>query len=338
MKKMICLTMVVLALLSFGCGPEPSGAGGEKEPPHASYTAEDSRGKKIAFAEKPTRIVCGFVFADEVLLDLVAHDRIAALDKWVHDEGLSSAVQEAADVKTVIEMNTESIVAQRPDLILMPEGSRGDLAATLEDMGFRVYVYKNARRLGDVEGMIRSIAAAVGEKERGEILIEGFQRDMEQVKNMKKPGDPKEKALLFLRFGAIGGEGTVYHDALTALGFYDCYNEIRKVSAIAQSSSSILSKEEVIQANPDVFLLARWTQGDAYKDSETQLRDIYEDAAYANVSAVKNRRAYIFPQRYVNCLSHHAGKNLLELAKMLEAAPTGEMLSPADAGGERKAL
>lgn len=331
MKKMICLTMVVLALASFGCVPAPSGAGGGASTP-AAYTAEDSRGKTITFAEKPTRILCGFVFADEVLLDLVAHDRIAALDKWIHDEGLSSAVQEAADVKTVIEMNTESIVAQRPDLILMPEGSRGDLAATLEDMGFRVYVYKNARRLGEVESMIRSIAAAVGERERGDALIEGFQKDMAQVKHMKKPGDPREKALLFLRFGAIGGEGTVYHDALTALGFYDCYNEVRKVSAIAQSSSSILSKEEVIQANPDVFLLARWTQGDAYKDSEAQLRDIYEDAAYANVSAVKNRRAYIFPQRYVNCLSHHAGKNLLELAKLLEAAPAGEMPRPVDVG------
>ena len=337
MKKMICLTMFLLSLAAFGCVHAPSGAGGGASTP-AAYTAEDSRGKTITFAEKPTRIRCGFVFADEVLLDLVAHDRIAALDKWVHDEGLSSAVREAADVKPVIEMNTESIVAQRPDLILLPEGYRGDLAATLEDMGFRVYVHKNARRLGEVESMIRSIAAAVGESERGEVLIEAFQKDMAQVKHMKKPGDPKEKALLFLRFGAIGGEGTVYHDALTALGFYDCYNEIRKVSAVAQASSSILSKEEVIQANPDVFLLARWTQGDAYKDSEAQLREMYEDAAYENVSAVKNRRAYIFPQRYVNCLSHHAGKNLLTLAKMLEAAPTGEMLSPADAGGERKAL
>ncbi len=337
MKKMVCLTMVVLALASFGCVPAPSGAGGGASTP-AAYTAEDSRGKTITFAEKPTRILCGFVFADEVLLDLVAHDRIVALDKWVHDEGLSSAVQEAADVKPVIEMNTESIVAQRPDLILLPEGYRGDLAATLEDMGFRVYVHKNARRLGEVESMIRSIAAAVGESERGEVLIEAFQKDMAQVKHMKKPGDPKEKALLFLRFGAIGGEGTVYHDALTALGFYDCYNEIRKVSAVAQASSSILSKEEVIQANPDVFLLARWTQGDAYKDSEAQLREMYEDAAYESVSAVKNRRAYIFPQRYVNCLSHHAGKNLLTLAKMLQDAPAGGVLSPADDGGGKKAL
>lgn len=333
MKKWIWL--LLLSLAAFGCGPAPPSSGGEgaANDGGGTYTATDSRGKKLTFAEKPTRIVSGFVFADEVLLDLVPHDRIAGLDKWVHDEGLSSAAQEAADVKTVIEMNTESIASLKPDLILMPNSSRGDLVATLEDMGFRVYVYQNARRLGEVEEMIRSIASAVGEKERGEVLIADFQKDMEKVKGMKKPGDPKEKALLFLRFGAIGGEGTVYHDVLTALGFYDCYNEVRKVSAIAQASSSILSKEEVIQANPDVFLLARWTQGDAYKDSEAQLRDIYGDAAYANVSAVKNRRAYIFPQRYVNCLSHRAGKNLLELAKILAAAPAGEAPRPVAAGG-----
>lgn len=335
MKKWICLLLLLFSLAAFGCGPAPSGSGGEGAAKEggSSYTAADSRGKTLSFSEKPTRIVSGFVFADEVLLDLVSHDRIAGLNKWVHDEGLSSAAQEAADVKTVIEMNTESIASLKPDLILMPNASRGDLVATLEDMGFRVYVYKNARRLGEVEEMIRSLASAVGEKERGEVLIADFQKDMEKVKGMKKPGDPKEKALLFLRFGAIGGEGTVYHDALTALGFYDCYNEVRKVSAIAQASSSILSKEEVIQANPDVFLLARWTQGDAYKDSEAQLRDIYEDAAYANVSAVKKRRAYIFPQRYVNCLSHRAGKNLLELAKILAAAPAGEATPPVAAGG-----
>ena len=333
MKKWICL--LLLSLAAFGCGPAPSPSGGEgaANDGGGAYTATDSRGKKLTFSEKPTRIVSGFVFADEVLLDLVSHDRIAGLDKWVHDEGLFSAAQEAADVKTVIEMNTESIASLKPDLILMPNASRGDLVATLEDMGFRVYVYQNARRLGEVEEMIRSLASAVGEKERGEVLIADFQKDMEKVKGMKKPGDPKEKALLFLRFGAIGGEGTVYHDALTALGFYDCYNEVRKVNAIAQASSSILSKEEVIQANPDVFLLARWTQGDAYKGSEAQLKDIYEDAAYANVSAVKNRRAYIFPQRYVNCLSHRAGKNLLALANILAAAPAGEAPRPVAAGG-----
>ena len=282
------------------------------------YTVKDARGKEIVFAQKPQRIVSGFVFADEVVLDLVEHSRIAGMDKWGHDAELSSAFKESEDVKTVIEMNTESIAAVHPDLVLMPNTMRPELLDALEDMKIRVYVYQNARLLKDIPDMITSIAAAVGEPERGKELVTEFRKDLATVKSMKKPGNPKEKALLFLRFGAIGGKGTIYNDVLTTMGFYDCYNEVRKVSAIAQKTSSILSKEEVVKANPDLFLMALWTQGQAYKDSHAQLQEIYEDPAYATVNAVKNKRAYIFPQRYINSLSHHAGKNMIELAKLLE--------------------
>ena len=64
--------------------------------------------------------------------------------------------------------------------------------------------------------------------------------------------------------------------------------------------------------------MALWTQGGAYDDSKMQLQEMYSDPAFATVNAVKNKRAYIFPQRLVNSLSHHAGKNLIELAKLLK--------------------
>ncbi len=321
MKKIVYILLtIIMGVVLLGCssaqknqaeGTTPKGQQG-------GYTVKDARGKEIVFAQKPQRIVSGFVFADEVVLDLVEHSRIAGMDKWVHDAELSSAFKESEDVKTVIEMNTESIAAVHPDLVLMPNTMRPELLDALEDMKIRVYVYQNARLLNDIPDMITSIAAAVGEPERGKELVTEFRKDMETVKNMKKPGNPKEKALLFLRFGAIGGKGTIYNDVLTTMGFYDCYNEVRKVSAIAQKTSSILSKEEVVKANPDLFLMALWTQGQAYKDSHAQLQEIYEDPAYVTVNAVKNKRAYIFPQRYINSLSHHAGKNMIELAKLLE--------------------
>ncbi len=321
MKRIVyILLFIIVGVVLLGCSSEQKNqtAGNTPRGQQGSYTVKDARGKEIVFAQKPKRIVSGFVFADEVVLGLVEHSRIAGMDKWVHDEELSSASKEAEDVKTIIEMNTESIAAVHPDLVLMPNTMRPELLDALEDMKIRVYVYQNARLLKDIPDMITSIAAAVGEPDRGKELITEFRKDLETVKNMKKPGNPKEKALLFLRFGAIGGKGTIYNDVLTTMGFYDCYNEVRKISAIAQKTSSILSKEEVVKANPDLFLMALWTQGQAYKDSHAQLQEIYEDPAYATVNAVKNKRAYIFPQRYINSLSHHAGKNMIELAKLLE--------------------
>ena len=322
MKRIVYILLLIAIGFIFlsGCSSTQKNQASENSPKEkqSGYTVKDARGKEIVFEKKPQRIVSGFVFADEVVLALVDHSRIAGMDKWVHDEELSSASKEAEDVKTVIEMNTESIAAVHPDLVLMPNTMRPELLDALEDMKIRVYVYQNARLLKDIPDMITSIAAAVGETERGKEMIKEFRKDLETVKNMKKPGNPKEKALLFLRFGAIGGEGTIYHDVLATMGFYDCYNEVRKVSAVARNTSSILSKEEVVKANPDLFLMALWTQGQAYKDSYAQLQEIYEDPAYATVNAVKNKRAYIFPQRYINSLSHHAGKNMIELAKLLE--------------------
>ncbi len=322
MKKIVYILFLIImgVFLLSGCSStqKKQVAGNTPKGQQGGYTVKDARGKELVFAQKPQRIVSGFVFADEVVLGLVEHSRIAGMDKWVHDAELSSASKEAEDVKTIIEMNTESIASVHPDLVLMPNTMRPELLDALEDMKIRVYVYQNARLLKDIPDMITSIAAAVGEPERGKERVAELQKDLETVKNMKKPGNPKEKALLFLRFGAIGGKGTIYNDVLTTMGFYDCYNEVRKVSAIAQKTSSILSKEEVVKANPDLFLMALWTQGQAYKDSYAQLQEIYEDPAYTTVNAVKNRRAYIFPQRYVNSLSHHAGKNMIELAKLLE--------------------
>ena len=184
-------------------------------------SGSDARGKELTFTQKPQRIVCSYVFADEILLDLVSHDRIAGMDRWVHDPELSSAVQEASDVKTVIENNSESIIAVKPDLVLLPSYMKPEMIDSL---------------------------AGVGEKGRGEELVGVLHKDLEKVKTMKKPGNPEEKALMFMRFGAFGGKGTIYNDVLTELGFRDCYNEVREKTLTGQNLRGILSKEEVVRA------------------------------------------------------------------------------------------
>lgn len=317
-KYWIILLAIIILVLQICTGCSDNQAPIKPKDAAVLYKVTDTRGKEISFSQKPRRIVCTYVFADEILLGLVSHDRIAGLDRWVHDPELSSAVAEASDVKTIVENNTESIVKVKPDLVLLPSYVKPEMIASLEDIGLTVYVYQDRRRLYEIPDMIRSMAAAVGEKEKGEELVGILQNDLATLKKMKKPGNPKEKALMFMRFGGYGGKGTIYNDVLTELGFNDCYNDVRKKTSTGQNLNGILSKEEVVKANPDIFLMALWTQGGAYDNSQKQLQEMYEDPAFATVNAVKNRRAYIFPQRFINSLSHHAGKNLIELSKMLQ--------------------
>lgn len=283
----------------------------------ANYVVQDARGEKLSFASKPQRIISSYVYGDEVLLGLVDHKRIAGLSKWVHDPDLSMAAQDAKDVSGIAENNPESILSLKPDLVLLPSSTKPEQIGALEDLGIKVFIYPSASRLDNISDTIRAIGSAVGEPEQAETIIAEMQRKIREVeaKTGKITPEAKKRGLLFLRFGAIGGKGIIFNDILTAAGVEDCYEAVRNTLADKPGTSRILSKEEVVQANPDYIIIATWSQAGAYKAGNAQLKDLYADPALATVTAVKKKQSIVIPQGYVNCLSQHAADSIELLHK-----------------------
>ncbi|EFY05009.1 periplasmic binding protein [Phascolarctobacterium succinatutens YIT 12067] len=247
-----------------------------------------------------------------MLLGLVDHKRIAGLSKWVHDEDLAMGAKEAKDVTKIAESNPEAILALKPDLVLLPDSSKPEQISSLEDVGIKVFVYPAASRLSNIPKTIKAIGGAVGETEQAEKLIAEMQKKISAVEAKVKKMQPEDrkKGLLFLRFGAIGGKGIIFNDIMTAAGVEDCYEAARHTIADKPGTSRILSKEEVVQANPDYIIIATWSQGGAYKAGNAQLEELYADPALATVTAVKKKQAIVIPQGYVNCLSQHAADSV----------------------------
>ena len=155
--------------------------------------------------------------------------------------------------------------------------------------------------------MITTLGQAVGEPERAAQMNRTLAKRLAAVRKKvdKLPAEARERALLLLRFGAIGGKGCIFNDTMTLAGVIDCYNEVRAVDQTLPGMSRILSKEEAVKANPDIIILGSWSQGGAYANSDQQLAELYNDPAYAEVEAIKNKRVIVIPQSYVNCLSQH---------------------------------
>jgi iron complex transport system substrate-binding protein len=314
--KLFNLVPLIVFFIISGCSFQKLPQNSSMSP--LAYTVTDSRGVKITFANNPNRIVSSAVFADEILLDLVDHKHIIGISKWTRDPGLSSDTESTKDIKNDVELNTESILKLNPDLVILPDSSKPEFIASLEDIGLKVYVYKSIARLKEIPDFVREIAMVVNEKEKGEKLIFNMNNKLKKVEEQAKAenkGREKEKAILFLRFGAIGGEGTVYHDVIEAVGYIDSYNLVRK--AVKPGASRILSKEEVILANPDIIILGEWSPTNDYKIGQEQLAEIYQDPAYKTLNAVKNKKAFIISQSLVNCLSHHAGENVAKLYSII---------------------
>ena len=191
-------------------------------------------------------------------------------------------------------------------------GSKPEQISSLEDVGIKVFVYPAASRLSNIPKTIKAIGGAVGEPEQAEKLIAEMQKKISAVEAKVKKMQPEDrkKGLLFLRFGAIGGKGIIFNDIMTAAGVEDCYEAARHTIADKPGTSRILSKEEVVQANPDYIIIGTWSQGGAYKSGNAQLEELYSDPALATVTAVKKKQAIVIPQGYVNCLSQHVADSV----------------------------
>ena len=322
MRRLFFLVLTVLAVVyCSGCAGtvDKQNDAAKKQ----SYVVQDVRGKKLSFESKPQKIISLYVYGDEVLLGLVDHKRIAGLSKWVHDEDLAMGAKEAKYVPQIAESNPEAILALKPDLVLLPDSSKPEQISSLEDVGIKVFVYPAASRLSNIPKTIKAIGGAVGEPEQAEKLIAEMQKKISAVEAKVKKMQPEDrkKGLLFLRFGAleaqidlgigaIGGKGIIFNDIMTAAGVEDCYEAARHTIADKPGTSRILSKEEVVQANPDYIIIATWSQGGAYKAGNAQLEELYADPALATVTAVKKKQAIVIPQGYVNCLSQHAADSV----------------------------
>lgn len=312
LKRIMALLMSVVMLCGlFGCGNENT-----KTSNKVLYKATDARGKTIEFTAKPQRIVSLSLWGDEILLDLVDHKRIAGMDKWVHDPSVSNAVESAKDVKNIVANTSESVLKVDPDLILLASKmANQNTLKTFEDVGRKVFVYDAASNVSEIPTCISSIASAVGEKEQGKKLITKFNADLEKAKEISSARTGKTKALGFLKNGAYGGKGTILYDVLTNAGFVDGYNEVRNTPK-GNDPRGFLSKEEVVKVNPDVIIIGHWNYDGKGLSGTEQLNEMYKDPAYATINAIKNKKAYVVPQKLLVGISHHTGENILELLKI----------------------
>ena len=100
-KSFLLIILTVFVFLVSGCSSITQ-AGKEKT---ASF--KDSTGRIVSIKAKPQRIVSLTLGTDEILLDLVEPERIAALTYLADDRGISFVTEKSRLVKSKIRSNAE---------------------------------------------------------------------------------------------------------------------------------------------------------------------------------------------------------------------------------------
>lgn len=282
-------------------------------PPSGSgYTVTDDAGRTIAIPHKPVRIVSISYGIDEILYDMVDTSRIRAFCRYAGDEDITFITKAARDqVGRTVEDNLESILSAEPDLVFVTLGTGQDMIQSLTDMGIPVYVSLYPKTWDDLTKKIHGIAAAVGEPQRGEAMTEAMNvRRAALIQKLSVIPQGKERSALAFSFsGVVGKKGTLLSDLMKTARI-----DNKALAFPVSGEAAVFTKESVIQANPDVFLLPTWNfNGKSYAHALEE--ELLADPAYADLKAIRNRNLVFVPDRYRYVTSQHAAESLEVLAK-----------------------
>ena len=296
-RQLLYLSCLILSLLLAGCG-------GQEEPAAermGAYQVTDTTGTTMTFKEKPTRIASLSVGTDEILLDLVAADRIQMLTHWADDPSLSNVVDKAKAVPHRFKGGaSESLLSCDPDLILVADYTSAENYQTLRDVGVNVYVYKTPSNLEEIKACIREVAAVVGEREQGEILVQNMERKMEVIQQQLGPIPPeKQKSVLH-----VGATGAYYTPKGT---FRDvCRQALVKdaTGVLDYGQTCLLSQEVIVSLNPDSFVIADWNY-DGKNPPEALRDELLQNQSYSTTTAGKNGSVIAIPAAHLLSCSHY---------------------------------
>lgn len=321
MKKSLQIQLALLAAAAIalsGCGVKnvSQKANGE------SYVVTDSTGIQVTIPGKPKRILGESASIDTMLLGVVTADHLLGVTEADRDPAISYIAGDVKDISVTIPLtglSMEIVTQARPDLIVASTYTDGNKLRMYKDLGIPVVVIDGPKSIGQVKDDVRIIAAAVGEKERGENVVKEMDRQLTEIdETLAKRTDKKPVVYLVSQMTRYGGPGSMFHELLTRARLE---NAIEKAGG---ANGQAISPELIVKTDPDMLFVSTDRSSDItgaakYRD------DFLANPAIASMRAAKN--IHPVDDRYI----YAASQNCVYAIKAMANAAYGNVF---DMSGE----
>jgi iron complex transport system substrate-binding protein len=249
---------------------------------------------------KPTRIVSLDLCADQLLIELVERERIAAVTHLAADPQYS-AIWEKAKGIPITRGAAEDVLRLRPELILAGPFGVAPTVGLLRRLQRNVIVVPLASNLDGVRSAVRAVAAAVGENARGEAMVAAFDRRLAELPTASQPKKPT--AVIYQVGGAVSIAGDLADAALAAAGFRN------KAAEYRLTRSGQVPLELLAASPPDLLVLT--SAADEYRTV------VSDNLRHPVLGLLRQRRPFIHvPWRLWQCGTPHIADAIVRLAEV----------------------
>jgi iron complex transport system substrate-binding protein len=206
----------------------------------------------LSGAAKPQRIVSMNLCTDQLLMMLVAPERIASISALSLDPH-SSYMSDSAAGHQINHGRSEEILPLKPDLVLASGYAARPAVELLRRLGHRVEVLPMATDIAGIRRNISQLASLVGEEKRGEQLIQQMDAKIRRVTTRFSGAAPK--AIFYQPRGYTSGKDTLQDEALRLAGW-------RNVAAeIGVKGYSSIGLEDLLLAQPQQIFTSSYAPG-----------------------------------------------------------------------------
>ena len=197
------------------------------------------------------RIVSLNLCTDQILLDLVPRERIAALSFLAADATMSPRVADAKGIP-LVRGAAEEVLAFDPDLILAGTYSTPATVSLLERLGRRVVKVPMASNFEEIRLAVRLMADAVGEPERGRALISQFDRRLAEA---TVPAGGARPTIVSMQVNSLAsGPGSLLDEVFAAAGYRNMARDAEAAGKLGPAGR--LPLETLLLSPPDLIVLA----------------------------------------------------------------------------------
>lgn len=200
----------------------------------------------------PERIICLTEETTEALYLMGEEHRIVGISAYTMRP--ERAKREKTKVSAFINARIDKILSLKPDLVLAFSDMQADIVRDLIKEGVTVHCF-NHRSIAETLQMIKTLAALIGQPEKGEQLVQQLSDNLRRIEQSASTLNKKPKVYFEEWFDPlITGIGWV-SELIEIAGGIDCYQEFSKQSLAKNRIIDCSSK--VIEKQPDI-IIASW--------------------------------------------------------------------------------
>lgn len=284
-KKLAALAACVCLLACVGCGGDTKKI--DNAPSGAFLEMTDVAGRKIVLPKQPERILA---LSPSYLepIDTIGGKLIGR--PTAKRGSVPKSMQNLPEVGHTFNVNMESVVGLKPDLVLASKSQHAKFIPLLESNKINTIEFQ-INTYAEVKSFLNTLGKIYNKPEQAKALSDKMDAEVKQTLD-KLPKEKKKVVVLFATANAVtvSGPKTVAGCIVDMLGF----ENVAAAALKGNSEKTPYSMEKLVEQNPEIIYIT--SMGKADKIQKRLQTDFESNPAWKGLDAVKNKRVYALPE------------------------------------------